>query len=275
MYKIVCTFIAQILTKNGAFVAVTHSENSLSELIKHLPKVIHSLGIKVPEILSIQKLFRAFSLEKGKKLLVPYFKKIQVKKYNNKLIFTKKTLGKLKPYIRMKGHLLLKEVIDREPDALESALKDLMFHLAKEARSKNRLIFNKNDAVFICRRPAAPEKWPPKPIKKFCTACGKKLREKIIEGRRRNICTECGHIAYENPLPVASAIVMNGRKEILLVRRAHHPMKGMWCLPSGFIEADERIEDGAQRELQEETGIRGKVKRLISAETAHSYFYGY
>ena len=84
----------------------------------------------------------------------------------------------------------------------------------------------------------------------------------------------CGAIAYENPLPVAAAVVTNERGEVLLVRRARHPMKGMWCLPCGFAEKDEQIEEAALRELEEETHLRGRVVRLLDAVTARNYFYG-
>ena len=83
-----------------------------------------------------------------------------------------------------------------------------------------------------------------------------------------------GAIAYENPLPVAAAVVTNERGEVLLVRRARHPMKGMWCLPCGFAEKDEQIEEAALRELEEETHLRGRVVRLLDAVTARNYFYG-
>ncbi len=51
-------------------------------------------------------------------------------------------------------------------------------------------------------------------------------------------------------------------------------MKGMWCLPCGFAEKDEQIEEAALRELEEETGLRGTATRLVDAVTARNYFYG-
>ena len=41
---------------------------------------------------------------------------------------------------------------------------------------------------------------------------------------------------------------------VLLIQRKNHPFKGFWCLPGGFVDADESVLDAAVRELEEETG---------------------
>ena len=43
--------------------------------------------------------------------------------------------------------------------------------------------------------------------------------------------------------------------ELLLVERAINPQKGYWDLPGGFIEYGENLEQGLQRELNEELGL--------------------
>ena len=44
--------------------------------------------------------------------------------------------------------------------------------------------------------------------------------------------------------------------KVLLIKRKNDPFKGQWALPGGFLEDHETLENGAQRELEEETGIK-------------------
>jgi 8-oxo-dGTP diphosphatase len=53
-----------------------------------------------------------------------------------------------------------------------------------------------------------------------------------------------------------SAVVYAERgSEILLLKRAGGALAGQWFLPGGAVERDELPEDGARRELQEESGL--------------------
>jgi 8-oxo-dGTP diphosphatase len=49
--------------------------------------------------------------------------------------------------------------------------------------------------------------------------------------------------------------IVNVGDDVLLVRRKNEPFRGIWCFPGGFVDLDEKVLDGALRELQEETGI--------------------
>ncbi len=107
----------------------------------------------------------------------------------------------------------------------------------------------------------------------ICPLCGTRLIEKVIENRQRKVCSSCGWIAYDNPLPCAAAFVRNSKGEVLLVKRGVEPGKGEWGLPSGFMEIDETPEEACLRELEEETGLRGKINRLIGVYAQDSLTY--
>ena len=74
---------------------------------------------------------------------------------------------------------------------------------------------------------------------------------------------------YEYPRPAVAVdllVVRQGlsdSKEILLVQRGNEPYKGKWALPGGFLEEDETLEQGAIRELKEETGVDLTLDDLI------------
>lgn len=56
---------------------------------------------------------------------------------------------------------------------------------------------------------------------------------------------------------VSIAVMRNGR--VLLASRANEPMRGVWTLPGGLVEAGERLAEAALRELAEEVGIEATV----------------
>lgn len=66
--------------------------------------------------------------------------------------------------------------------------------------------------------------------------------------------------------PIAATIAAVVRdSHVLLVRRANPPDQGRWAFPGGKIEAGERIEDAAARELFEECGVRAQPLRVFDA----------
>jgi 8-oxo-dGTP diphosphatase len=97
----------------------------------------------------------------------------------------------------------------------------------------------------------------------FCSQCGSKLEEKLIDHKTRLQCPACGFVQYVNPVPAAAvSIVQDG--QILLVQRAFEPRKGLWSLPAGFLEADETVEECAIREVKEETNLDVELTGLLN-----------
>lgn len=106
---------------------------------------------------------------------------------------------------------------------------------------------------------------------RFCLACGAKLAPFVDhEGRSRLRCAgreegapACGYVHYGNPVPVVAAIVQAG-SDVILVRNHGWPEK-FFGLVTGFLEAGERPEEGALRELREELGLEGSLRGIVGA----------
>lgn len=76
---------------------------------------------------------------------------------------------------------------------------------------------------------------------------------------------------YPRPAVTADCAVFaekDGRLHLLLIRRGAQPFKDCWALPGGFLNPDETAEEGAARELREETGIAPGGLRQLGAYTA-------
>jgi ADP-ribose pyrophosphatase YjhB (NUDIX family) len=109
--------------------------------------------------------------------------------------------------------------------------------------------------------------------KRYCHFCGKVLIRCFVEGRTRYYCTNCQAPIYENPVPANAIVLVDKNDRLLLVKRSVEPKIGSWCLPGGFMELYEKPEAAAIRELEEETGIHGKIDRLLGLTTHDSPRY--
>lgn len=99
---------------------------------------------------------------------------------------------------------------------------------------------------------------------RFCPYCGNKIEKAEDNSKESYYCNHCKRIIYRNPVPVVVITIFNKNHEVLLVRRKEEPGKGMWALPSGFLEIDEEPSDAAKRELLEETGITADELKLLN-----------
>lgn len=58
----------------------------------------------------------------------------------------------------------------------------------------------------------------------------------------------------DRPIVGVGAVVIRDGK-ILLVKRGVAPSKGLWAIPGGALELGETLQQGAEREILEETGV--------------------
>jgi predicted GIY-YIG superfamily endonuclease/ADP-ribose pyrophosphatase YjhB (NUDIX family) len=99
---------------------------------------------------------------------------------------------------------------------------------------------------------------------RFCPRCGGSL-ETIVrphEKRPRQVCAVCGRVHYRNAKPCAGALVTRDGR-VLLAKRGIQPCLGYWDIPGGFLEEDEHPEEGAVREIREETGLEVRLTELL------------
>lgn len=83
---------------------------------------------------------------------------------------------------------------------------------------------------------------------------------------------ETKKIVYDYPHPaVTTDCVIFGfdgsNLKVLLIERGIEPFKGKWALPGGFLKMDETAEEGALRELEEETGLTNAYIRQFHTFT--------
>ena len=58
------------------------------------------------------------------------------------------------------------------------------------------------------------------------------------------------------------AVIVDGDR-VVLVKRAHEPLKGEWSLPGGTVEVGETLAEAVAREVREETGLNVHVGPLV------------
>ena len=110
------------------------------------------------------------------------------------------------------------------------------------------------------------------PLEKFryCPVCGSsRFLPSTVKSKQ---CLDCGFEYFMNPSSANVAIILNDKKELLVVRRKNDPAKGTLDLPGGFADMGENAEAGVIREVREETGLCvTSVKYLFSHENLYLY----
>lgn len=96
----------------------------------------------------------------------------------------------------------------------------------------------------------------------FCGRCGSKTEDQA--GERAKICPKCGFMSFTRISPAVITAVIKEDKILLAHARA---FKGnMYSLIAGFLEPGETLEEGVQREIMEEVGLRVKNIRYYKSQ---------
>lgn len=92
----------------------------------------------------------------------------------------------------------------------------------------------------------------PKPDS-HCSYCGHPYPDTSAPWPRK--CEDCRIETWQNPKPVAAVLLPIKEGGIVAIRRDIEPARGQIALPAGYLETHESWQEGAVRELREETGI--------------------
>ncbi|MCB9601654.1 MAG: NUDIX domain-containing protein [Sandaracinus sp.] len=101
----------------------------------------------------------------------------------------------------------------------------------------------------------------------FCSFCGARYPEPLVYPRT---CSSCSTQVWANPIPVSVLllpVLFEGRTGLLVVRRAIEPRRGKLAIVGGFLEDHETWEQGAVREVLEETGV------VVDPATLESFWF--
>ena len=128
--------ISRVLKDYGIFYCTTYGKNHMKEITE----IVHNFDSRIQ--LSNNNLVEHFGLENGKTLLSPYFKQIELKRYDDYLIVD--DAKALMNYI-MSCH-------GNQKEYLGYRLKEFQAHLEKIIDENNGIKITKDCGLFICRK---------------------------------------------------------------------------------------------------------------------------
>jgi 8-oxo-dGTP diphosphatase len=105
---------------------------------------------------------------------------------------------------------------------------------------------------------------------RYCPRCAAALEVRAAHGTPRPVCPQCGKIIFYDP-KLAAAVVVERDGLVLMVKRNTEPGLALWSFPGGYVNRGESVEEGAAREVQEETGLRVEINGLVGlfSEAGH------
>jgi bifunctional NMN adenylyltransferase/nudix hydrolase len=77
---------------------------------------------------------------------------------------------------------------------------------------------------------------------------------------------------YPAPFALTADSVLTANGSVLLIRRGGTIGNGLWALPGGYLEPNERFYEAAVRELAEETGFKALPSRMKAALRGEAVF---
>ncbi len=145
--------IVNKLKSNGLFIAVTHSINSLKELLKDLQIVLNIDHKSTWDELGSEQVLDNFNAENGLELLQPYFKNIEKIEYHNTLEFYSDDIVKLFDLLEFKKTSLIHHNDYADFIMTQEFDHKLRNTINEKVNKIGKYVLNKDDAIFRCRIP--------------------------------------------------------------------------------------------------------------------------
>ena len=101
---------------------------------------------------------------------------------------------------------------------------------------------------------------------KYCPRCGAAAETQERNDRQQEVCVSCDTPVFDNPPPLAAAVVLNDRREVLLVKCKRFHTEPIWCLPMDAAAAGESMEAAARRILKKSAGLEARAVRMLNAD---------
>ncbi len=144
--------IVNKLKSDGLFITITHSTNSLKELLKDLQIVLNIDHNSTWDELGSEQVLDNFNAENGLELLQPYFTEIEKIDYSNTLEFEHEDIDKLFDLLQFKKTSLIhhNDYADFiKTKEFDEKLRDTVI---SKINKFGKYILNKDDAIFRCRK---------------------------------------------------------------------------------------------------------------------------
>jgi ADP-ribose pyrophosphatase YjhB (NUDIX family) len=69
-------------------------------------------------------------------------------------------------------------------------------------------------------------------------------------------------------------VVVNSKRQVLMMKEKGGTSKGHWKFPGGLTNPGESLQQGAEREVWEETGIRSQFQGVLFFRQQHNMAFG-
>jgi len=148
--------IARLLHPKGTFVAITHQRQNAVEMIGLVKRVLDAMGLFHERDLPLENITGRFSSENGEALLQPWFGRIDVIDFPNKLVFSKQDIEHFLDYYRFKSPLYFTDTgLD-----MEAVIPAVSEQIRRAASERNGITVSKDDCIFICALPKSRQEKP-------------------------------------------------------------------------------------------------------------------